>query len=75
MFPDRRPAWPDGPVLAVGLFIVAGGVNGLPFPAGPSDSSSDRREDGFRVGCGFPDRGTCCCGLTKYAGLVSGGPL
>ena len=26
------------------------GVNGLPFPAGPSDSSSDSREDGSRVG-------------------------
>ena len=62
---------PDGPVLAAGCFIVVGGVNGLPFPAGPSDSSSDNREAGFWV----PNQGACCCGLTEYVGLVSGGPL
>ena len=37
--------------------------------------SSDSRGDGSRIGCGFPDRGACCCVLTQYAGLVSGGPI
>ena len=75
MFPGRVRYGPDGPVLAAGYFTVVGGVDRLPFPAGASDSSSDSRGDGSRIGCGFPDRGACCCGLTEYAGLVSGGPL
>ena len=54
--------------------LLLGESTDFPFLPAPLTSSSDSR-DGSRIDCGFPDWGACCCGITEYAGLVSGGPL
>ena len=45
--------------------LLLGELTDLPFLPAPLTPCPIVEE----IGCGFPDRGACCCGLTVYAGL------